>query len=88
MLSHVNSYHRLELGGMSAFEMMRFCYGEEYVASARKLGLAEIPAEKVNLTPALLPDIAEQVIARARKLVDEKEAALKAVEELRRRRGW
>lgn len=88
VLSHVNSYHRLELGGMSAFEMMRFCYGEEYVASARKLGLAEIPAEKVNLTPALLPDIAEQVIARARKLVDEKEAALKAVEELRRRRGW
>ena len=31
--------------------------------------------------------IAEQVIARARKLVEEDEAARKAVEELRRRRG-
>ncbi len=30
VLSHVNSYRRLELGGMSAFEMMRFVYGEEY----------------------------------------------------------
>ena len=88
VLSHVNSYHRLELGGMSAFEMMRFCYGEEFVASARELGLVEVPAEKVNLTPALIPDIAEQVIARARKLVDEEEAARRAVEELRRKRGW
>ena len=88
VLSHVNSYHRLELGGMSAFEMMRFCCGEEYVASARELGLVEIPAEKVNLTPALIPDIAEQVVARARKLVDEEEVARKAVEELRRKRGW
>jgi IS30 family transposase len=88
VLSHVNSYHRLELGGMSAFEMMRFCYGEEFVASARELGLVEVPAEKVNLTPALIPDIAEQVIARARKLVDEEAAARRAVEELRRKRGW
>ena len=87
VLSHVNSYHRLELGGMSAFEMMRFCYGEECVTSARGFGLVEIPAEKVNLTPALIPDVAEQVIARARKLVEEDEAARKAVEELRRRRG-
>ena len=34
VLSHVNSYHRLELGGMSAFEMMRFCYGEEWRGSS------------------------------------------------------
>ena len=63
-------------------------YGEEFVASARELGLVEVPAEKVNLTPALIPDIAEQVIARARKLVDEEAAARRAVEELRRKRGW
>lgn len=87
VLSHVNSYHRLELGGMSAFEMMRFCYGEEYVESARRLGLVEIPANEVNLTPSLIPDVAAQVIEGARRLVEEDEAARKAVEGLRRRRG-
>jgi IS30 family transposase len=87
VLSHVNSYHRLELGGMSAFEMMRFCYGEEFVESAREFGLVEIPANEVNLTPALLPDIAEQVVERARRVVEEEEAASGAVEALRRKRG-
>ena len=87
VLSHVNSYHRLELGGMSAFEMMRFAYGEEFMDPVRKLGLVEIPANDVNLTPALIPSIAEQVIAKARRMVDEEEIARKAVEEYRRMRG-
>ena len=46
VLPHVNSYHRLELGGMIAFEMMRFCCGEAYVASVWELGLVEISAEE------------------------------------------
>jgi len=87
VLSHVNSYPRLELGGMSAFEMMRFVYGEEFVASARQLGLVEIAARDVNLTPALIPDIAKQVINRAKRIVEEEEAARKAIEDCRRKRG-
>jgi len=87
VLSHVNSYPRLELGGMSAFEMMRFVYGEEFVASARNLGLVEIAANDVNLTPALIPDIAEQVIERAKRIVAEEEAASKAIKTCRRKCG-
>ena len=41
MVSHVNSYPRMELRGMSAFGMLRFVYGEEYVKSANELGLKE-----------------------------------------------
>lgn len=87
VLSHVNSYHRLELGGMSAFEMMRFVYDEEFVESARKLGLVEIPANEINLTPALIPDIAEQVIESGKRVAEETEAERKALEAFRRKRG-
>ena len=87
VLSHVNSYRRLELGGMSAFEMMRFVYGEEYVESARALGLVEIPANDVNLTPALIPDIAKQVVEKARRICDEEAVARKAVDAYRKKRG-
>ena len=87
LLSHVNSYPRLELGGMSAFGMMRFVYGDETVKSAKEFGLREIPAADVNLTPALIPAIAQQVIDRAKRLVEEEEVARKAVEAHRRKRG-
>ncbi len=87
VLSHVNSCHRLELGGMSAFEMLRFVYGEEFVDSARQLGLVEIPANDVNLTPPLIPDIANQVIDSARRIVEEEEVSREAVEAHRRKRG-
>ncbi len=87
ILSHVNSYPRMELGGLSAFGMFRFVYGEEYVKSANELGLKEIPVDKINLTPALIPDIARQVIEKAKRIGDEEEIARKAVEEYRRTRG-
>ena len=57
------------------------------VESARALGLVEIPANEVNLTPALIPDIARQVIERAKRIGDEEAVARKAVEEYRRKRG-
>ena len=38
ILSHVNSYPRMELGVLSAFGMFRFVYGEEYVKTANELG--------------------------------------------------
>jgi IS30 family transposase len=87
VLSHVNSYPRQELGGMSAFEMFRFVYGDEYVASAKEFGLEEIPPSEINLTPALISDIARQVIDRARRIVEEEEVSRKAVETLRVKRG-
>ena len=87
ILSHVNSYPRMELGGLSAFGMFRFVYGEEYVKSANELGLKEIPVDKINLTPALIPDIARQVIEKAKRIGDEEEIARKAVKEYRRTRG-
>ena len=87
VLSHVNSYPRKELGGLSAFEMFRFVYDDEFVKSANELGLKEIPVEKINLTPALIPDIARQVIESAKRVCDEEEIARKAVEEYRRKRG-
>lgn len=72
---------------MSAFEMLRFVYGEEFVDSARQLGLVEIPANDVNLTPPLIPDIANQVIDSARRIVEEEEVSREAVEAHRRKRG-
>ena len=87
VLSHVNSYPRMELGGLSAFEMFRFVYGDEFVKSANTLGLKEIPVDKVNLTPALIPDVARQVIEKAKWIVEEEEIARKAVEEYRKKRG-
>ena len=47
----------------------------------------EIPVDKINLTPALIPDIARQVIEKAKRIGDEEESARKAVEEYRRTRG-
>lgn len=87
VLSHVNSYPRQELGGMSAFEMFRFVYGEEYVTSAKEFGLKEIPPSEINLTPALIPDIAQQVIDQARRIVEEEEVTREAVRSWRGRRG-
>lgn len=61
--------------------------GDEFVKSANELGLKEIPVGKINLTPALIPDVARQVIESAKRVCDEEEIARKAVEEYCRKRG-
>ena len=49
--SHVNSKLRESLGGKSSLAMMRVVWGD---GAVEKLGLKEIPATEVNLTPSVL----------------------------------
>lgn len=50
MMSHINSYTRASLGDKSPYEVFAFQYGKEIL---EKLGIKKIPANEVNLTPAL-----------------------------------
>ena len=51
MMSHINSYTRKKLGNQSAYRLFSFFYGESVLSS---LGIHEIPANDINLTPRLL----------------------------------
>ena len=51
MMSHINSYTRKKLGNQSAYRLFSFFYGESVLPS---LGIYEIPANDINLTPRLL----------------------------------
>ena len=51
MMSHINSYTRKKLGNQSAYRLFSFFYGESVLPS---LGIREIPANDINLTPRLL----------------------------------
>jgi IS30 family transposase len=50
-LGHVNSYARKSLGGLSPFNVFVRMHGNGTVKS---LGIKEIPAHEINLTPSLL----------------------------------
>lgn len=51
MMSHINSYTRKKLGNQSAYRLFSFFYGESVLPL---LGIYEIPANDINLTPRLL----------------------------------
>ena len=51
MMSHINSYTRKKLNNQSAHRLFSFLYGETILPS---LGIQEIPANDINLTPRLL----------------------------------
>ena len=51
MMSHINSYTRKKLGNRSAHRLFSFFYGEDVLPL---LGIQEIPANDINLTPRLL----------------------------------
>ena len=51
MMSHINSYTRKKLNNQSAHRLFSFLYGESILPS---LGIREIPANDINLTPRLL----------------------------------
>lgn len=51
MMSHINSYTRKKLNNQSAHRLFSFLYGETILPS---LGIQEIPANNINLTPRLL----------------------------------
>ena len=51
MMSHINSYTRKKLNNQSAHRLFSFLYGESVLPS---LGIQEIPANDINLTPRLL----------------------------------
>ena len=51
MMSHINSYTRKKLGNQSAYRLFSFFYGESVLPT---LGIYEIPANDINLTPRLL----------------------------------
>ena len=51
MMSHINSYTRKKLNNQSANRLFSFLYGETILPN---LGIQEIPANDINLTPRLL----------------------------------
>ena len=51
LMSHINSYTRKKLNDQSANQLFSFLYGGDTLA---KLGIKEIPANEINLTPYLL----------------------------------
>ena len=51
MMSHINSYTRKKLNNQSAHRLFSFLYGDSILPS---LGIQEIPANDINLTPRLL----------------------------------
>ena len=48
MMSHINSYTRKKLNNQSAHRLFSFLYGDTILPS---LGIQEIPANDINLTP-------------------------------------
>ena len=87
VFSHLNSYPRQELGGLTPWEMFRFVYTEDAVEFAKGFGLREIPANEVIRTPALIPDIARQVLEKAKRIAKEEEITRKALERHRKSSG-
>ncbi len=57
MMNHINSYKRNELVGKSPYEMARFMMPPDFDDFCIVLGLEEIPADKVILTPKLLQNV-------------------------------
>lgn len=51
MMSHIGSYTRKKLNDRSANQLFSFFHGEDTLA---KLGIKDIPANEINLTPYLL----------------------------------
>ena len=51
MMSHINSYTRKKLNNRSAHQLFSMFHGEDVL---RKLNQQSIPADDINLTPALL----------------------------------
>ena len=51
MMSHINSYARKKLNNRSAHRLFSIIHGEDTLSA---LGAALIPANEINLTPALL----------------------------------
>ena len=51
MMDHVNSFKRRSIGGKCPYELARMFLPEEFFLL---LGLTQIPADEVNLTPSLL----------------------------------
>lgn len=51
MMSHINSYTRKKLNNQSANRLFSFLYGETILPN---LGILDIPANDINLTPRLL----------------------------------
>lgn len=51
MMSHINSYSRKNLGDKSPYDVFSFQYGEDIL---KIFNLKKIPADEINLTPALL----------------------------------
>ena len=51
MMSHINSYTRKKLNNQSAHQLFSFLYGDSILPS---LGIQEISANDINLTPRLL----------------------------------
>ena len=51
LMSHINSYTRKKLGNQSACQVFCSFYGEKVL---KKLGIRQIPADMINLTPKLL----------------------------------
>lgn len=57
MMNHINSYGRPELNDRSPYEMFAFLYGEELL---HKLGVIQIPRDKIILTPKLFTAASSQ----------------------------
>ena len=57
MMNHINSYGRPELNDRSPYEMFAFLYGEELL---HKLGVIQIPRDKISLTPKLFTAASSQ----------------------------
>lgn len=57
IISHINSFKRKYLNGKSPYEMMKFTFGEDII---KLLGIFEIPANEVTLTPSLVKLIKEK----------------------------
>jgi len=54
MMNHINSYKRNDLWGKSPYECGKFMMPDDFEEFCILLGLEEIPATEVNLTPSLL----------------------------------
>ncbi len=50
-MSHVNSLARASIGGRTPYERFVESFGEEPL---KKIGIRQIPAREVNLTPNLI----------------------------------
>lgn len=80
VLSHVNSYRRKCLGWKTPFEAFEMIYGRVAANRLVDLGLKIVDFDKVTLKPSLIPSIEQQVIERAKRIVEDAEIVKKALE--------